>query len=326
MNKYHLIVCGGTFDLLHSGHKKFLQDVLNLSDKVLLGITSDLYVAAFKSEEIEKFYVRKNAVLDFFESIGARDRVEIVSINQAYEPLLTSEFSPKAIAVTPQTKNTAIEINKKRKSVGLAEIKGEVIEMEKAQDGGLISSSRIRNGEINRDGRVYVRSAWKNQTLILPKSLRPYLHKPFGKVLSSPPQGLNPKKTITIGDIATQKFNEKNVRQFLSIVDFAVHRQKKFDKLSDLGFTNDIETIEAENPAGSITPELFNAVQKAFSPDDRKIILVKGEEDLAVLPALLAAPLGFVVYYGQPNEGLVEVPVTEENKEKAYDLVNKFEY
>ncbi len=334
MKKYDLIVCGGTFDLLHKGHKKFLQDILGLSERVLLGITSNVYVSNFKHVEIEDFKIRKKAVEDFLESIGAIGRVKIVLINQAYEPLLTSEFSPKAIAVTSQTKKTALEINQKRKELGLPPLKIIVIEMAKADDGGLISSTRIRNGEINRDGQPYVRSDWKNKTLRLPRNLRPYLHKPFGKIMDSPPSGLDSGKTITIGDVSTQKFNQAKVGQFLSVVDFKVHRQKMFDELSELGFDNELETITVENPAGTITWELFGAIRKAFSSINRKIILVNGEEDLSFLPAMLIAPLGFSVYYGQPpyakasegkpDEGLVEVQVTEENKEKIYDLVSKF--
>lgn len=334
MKKYDLIVCGGTFDLLHKGHKKFLQDILNLSEKILLGITSDLYVSNFKSdpsassgqEQIDKFEIRKKAVLDFLESIGSKDRVKIVSINQAYEPLLTSEFSPKAIAVTAQTEKTANEINQKRKALGLPPLEIEVIEMEKAQDGGLISSTRIRNGEINRDGKLYVRSDWLSKNLILPQSLRPFLHKPFGKVLDSVPPGLDGDKAITIGDVTTQKFNEKKVGQFLSFVDFKIQRKKKFDKLSQLGFADDIKTIKVENPHGSITAGLFKAVESAFETGEKQVILVDGEEDLSFLPAMLLAPLGFSVYYGQPNEGLVEVLVTEGNKEKVFELVNKFDY
>lgn len=325
MKKYDLIVCGGTFDLLHKGHKKFLQDILNLSDKVLLGITSDIYIAKFKDRQIERLDVRKSAVESFLDSIGSKDRVEIVSINQAYEPLLTSEFSPRAIAVTNQTEQTAIEINKKRKELSLPELEIIVLPMEKAEDGELISSTRIRNGEINRDGRLYVRRSWLSQSLILPQSLRSTLQKPFGKVLSSIPSGLNPEKVITIGDVTTQKFNQKKIGQFLSIIDFQVNRKKRFEKLSELGFADDIKTIEVENPPGSIVPQLLTAVQKAFESKEKQVILVKGEEDLAVLPVLLVAPLGHSIYYGQPNVGLVEVKVTEDSKEKVYDLVSKFQ-
>jgi uncharacterized protein (UPF0218 family) len=43
------------------------------------------------------------------------------------------------------------------------------------------------------------------------------------------------------------------------------------------------------------------------------------------LPVLLIAPLGFNIFYGQPNEGLVRILVTEENKEKVYQLTESFD-
>lgn len=324
MKKYQLIA-SGTFDLLHKGHKSFLKKSLELADQVIVCITSNSYVESFKAEsEVEDFEIRKNKVVEFLISIGRLDKVKIITIEDIYGPLLTNQFKPQAIAVTPENEKNAVKINTERVKKGLSKLEIKVIPMDLAQDGKEISSTRIRNGKINRDGRLYVRSSWLKNSLILPQALRSTLQKPLGKVLSVPPSDIDRSKVITIGDITTQKFNEKNIGQFLSIVDFAVKRQKKFDKLSDLGFAQEIETIETNNPAGSITPELFEAVRKAFSSKNKKIILIKGEEDLAVLPALLIAPLGFVVYYGQPDKGLVEVEVNEENKEKAYDLVSKF--
>lgn len=323
--KYHLIVCGGTFDLLHKGHRKFLQGVLGLSEKVLLGITSDKYISRFKNEQVEDFDVRKKAVLDFLESIGERDRVEIISIDLPEDPLLENKYQPEAIAVTPQTEKTAEEINKKRKDLSLPILEIEIIEMEKTEDGGLISSTRIRRGEINRDGRLYVRDQWKNKTLTLPQTLRPVLQKPLGKVLNSVPPDIDGSKAITIGDITAQKFNSEHIGQSLSVVDFKVHREKRYEKLSDLEFEEEIETLKTYNLAGSVTWDLFESVRKSFQTKDRKVILVEGEEDLAVIPVLLYAPLGFVIYYGQPSEGLVEVIVNEETKEKAFELLSKFE-
>lgn len=53
-------------------------------------------------------------------------------------------------------------------------------------------------------------------------------------------------------------------------------------------------------------------------------ILIDGEEDLLVLPAIIYAPLGARVYYGQPGEGLVEVVVTHRKKRQALALLGKF--
>jgi len=324
MTKYKLLVCGGTFDLFHKGHKTFIRQVLDISDKVILGLTSDLYVQSFKNgNKIESFEVRKNTVEQFLDSINAKARVEIVAINNAYEPYMESSIRYRAIAVTPQTKHSALDINAKRKENAVPELEIIVIPMELGEDGREISSTRIRNGEINRDGNLYVKPKWLAGKLVLPKSLRPELHKPFGEVLNDIPKGLDGERIVTIGDITTQKFNQNNVGQFLSIVDFFVHRQVKFHQLSELGFGNQ-GFLKVENPRGIITPELFTSIRNVFKTKQEKIILVEGEEDLAVLPVLLIAPLGYSVFYGQPQEGLVRVEVTEENKEKAYVLVNKF--
>jgi len=325
MNKYNLVICGGTFDLFHAGHKAFIKDALSASEKVLLGITDDRYVQGFKNNlGVEDFQTRKFAVEQFLNSIGAGDKVKIVGIGSAYEPYLETSTDYQAIVVTEQTQQVAKEINLKRQQNGIAELEVVVSSMLKAQDSELISSTRIRNGEINRDGRLYLNPEWRNKKLILPENLRAVLQKPWGDILSEVPKNFDGTKTVAVGDATAQKFNERKVDQFLSIVDFLIHREIKFHQLSELGF-NGQNAQRIKNPSGVITPELFQAIQEAFDSKNKTVILVDGEDDLAVLPVLLIAPLGFAIFYGQPNEGLVQVLVTEENKEKAYQLAKRFD-
>jgi uncharacterized protein (UPF0218 family) len=64
------------------------------------------------------------------------------------------------------------------------------------------------------------------------------------------------------------------------------------------------------------------------------VIEVSGEEDLLVLPVIESAPIGSVVYYGQPPvaawacgpaiEGLVEVTITPEVKRHVTELLSRF--
>jgi cytidyltransferase-like protein len=325
MGKFNLVVCGGTFDLFHAGHKSFINDVLAQSEKVLLGITSDAYIQNFKNNlDVEDFQTRKFAVEQYLNSISATARVQIVGINNAYEPYLETSRDYEAIIVTEQTEQTAKEINLKRQQNGIPQFEVIVSVMKKAEDGGIISSTRIRNGEINRDGRLYLNPEWQSKNLVLPEKLRVVLQKPWGKLLTDIPQNINRAETIVVGDATAQKFNQKNVEQFLSIVDFLIKREIRFHDLSQLGFTSQ-NAQRVVNPPGTITPELFQAVQSAFNSRQKEIILIDGEDDLAVLPVLLIAPLGFNVFYGQPNEGLVQVLITEENKEKAYQLTQSFD-
>lgn len=324
MKKYNLAVCGGTFDLLHEGHRKFLQDILEISDKILIGLTSDQF-ASRKDLDIQKFEIRKSGLENFLNLITDPANFKIISINDVYGPLLDESLKVDVLIATSETLKGAEEINNKRVEEGLSALSIELIEMKKADDGGLISSTRVRNGEIDRKGRLYVQSSWLNRSLSLPEILRSELQKPFGEVLDSVPSDLDGAKIVTIGDITTQKFNEKKVGQFLSIIDYQVKREKKFDEISQLGFEKDVEIYKVVNYAGGITTELFEVIRRSFVSKKRQVVLVDGEEDLAFIPVMLVSPLGFRIFYGQPNEGLVEVKVTEENKEKVYSLLTRFD-
>ncbi len=52
---------------------------------------------------------------------------------------------------------------------------------------------------------------------------------------------------------------------------------------------------------------------------------MEGEEDLLVLPLLAEMPLGSVIAYGQPHEGLVVVTVSEERRDWARRFLNRME-
>ena len=87
------------------------------------------------------------------------------------------------------------------------------------------------------------------------------------------------------------------------------------------------EIVIITNPAGSLTPEVFKAAKDIIAQEKNNsqyIVKIEGEEDLAVLPFLLAAPLGFTILYGQPNEGVVQIEVSEENKDMGYSIVSQF--
>jgi uncharacterized protein (UPF0218 family) len=81
-----------------------------------------------------------------------------------------------------------------------------------------------------------------------------------------------------------------------------------------------------KNPPGHITKTLVAAVKKAvkiyLNTNSPQIIRVLGEEDLAGVPAILFSPLGSVVLYGQPEEGIVLVEVTKEKKKNLLSLLH----
>ena len=82
------------------------------------------------------------------------------------------------------------------------------------------------------------------------------------------------------------------------------------------------KTVYVDNPQGTITLEAILAIKKALEENEHTHIVVKGEEDLLTLIAVLYAPENAFVVYGQPYCGIVVVKVTLERKARAQEFLN----
>lgn len=159
----------------------------------------------------------------------------------------------------------------------------------------------------------------------LPDSLRDSLKTPMGLLIKDSEVTKEnilrtmPKDAflITVGDATTEKMITFGLDPSLQIVDSMEKRNKRD---LPMGYTKTV--LECVNPAAEITDESISVIKKAFQVDMPVRIVVKGEEDLLVLPAALHAPENSIIMYGQPNEGLVIVTVTEEIRNKASKIMN----
>lgn len=323
--EFHLAACGGTFDLFHKGHENFLHNAFKYSDKIIIGLTSDTF--ALSKKTFEKFSDRKISLKKFLDKYNYS--AQIVKINDIYGPTIDNDFNFEAIFVTSDSLKGADKINIKRVRAGLSKLKIVKVRLEKASDGKVISSNRIRNGEIDREGNLYIDKNLLSCDYFLPDNLRKELSEPFGVLIEGfdlylEKENLSERFIVSIGDITTQKFLEHKIIPQISIVDLIVNRVKKFDKVSDLGFKNE-KIVEVNNPAGSVTGSLLLEIKKVFGLDSKIVIKINGEEDLAVIPVVLASPLSCEIYYGQPGKGVVKIVVTEKIKKEIKDLISKFD-
>jgi hypothetical protein len=120
---------------------------------------------------------------------------------------------------------------------------------------------------------------------------------------------------ITVGDRTTEKILGYGILPDIQIVDGVERRSRRAAP------GGAVETITCANPPAHITAEAVSAVISAYGAGRPMRILVSGEEDLLLVPALAHAPAGAILMYGQPGEGMVVVRADERTKEKARRLM-----
>ena len=129
---------------------------------------------------------------------------------------------------------------------------------------------------------------------------------------------------IAVGDIVTYHLLEAGHRPDVALVDGKTKRERVEREILDAieGFDHQ---REVENPPATLTAELLEALDDAIDSGGSTVITVVGEEDLAALPAVVAAPDGAAVVYGQPDEGMVLVTVDETLRAECRDLLERME-
>lgn len=340
MFKYNHLILGGTFDHFHLGHKKLINLAFKLARNVSLGITTNsLIQKKFLFNSIESYQRREKSVVEYLKTKGLLSRVKIIPIADIYGTAKT-KTDIEALICSKATYKNALKVNKLRKKIGFAPLEIIVAPFIRGDDGKIITSERIRYGEIDRAGHSYFKIISGKRKLILPENLREELRKPFGKTIlgfekkiEEPARKIKqvinrfkPTLIISVGDIISLALNKVKINPEIIIIDFR-SRRKKIDYSLNL-LESRIGRLKAVNNPGSISGAAARAINKAlrgfFTKQQKQLITVNGEEDLLVLPAVLLAPLGSIVLYGQMDIGAILVEVTEEKKKQAEKLLKKF--
>ena len=145
---------GGTFDILHKGHRALLTKASEIGNIVLIGLTTDERASqGRKDTEINTYGKRKESLEKLLDSMMLPSNFQIVPLENDWGPSVV-EDSFTAIIVSDETKSTAEKINAIRIKDGKNKLEIVVVPFVKAYDGQKISSSRIRNNEIDRNGML----------------------------------------------------------------------------------------------------------------------------------------------------------------------------
>lgn len=141
---------GGTFNVLHKGHRSLLDKAFEIGDEVRIGITSDAYVKGTKWAAIP-FEQRCQAVSSYVSKKGKP--FSVLSIEDPFS-LAVDMGDLEAIVVSPETRTNAEEINRLRRERGHTPLQLVKVPYVMAEDYCPISSTRILTGDIDGEGHL----------------------------------------------------------------------------------------------------------------------------------------------------------------------------
>jgi pantetheine-phosphate adenylyltransferase len=151
---YKLVALGGTFDALHAGHRQLFSKAFKLGDVVLIGVTSDRLVTTLhKKHRVRPFSGRVRDLNSYLKTRHWLTRARVTALSEPYGPAARRKRL-QALIVSMGTVASGRRLNRLRRQKGLQPLDLIVIDLLQAVDGKPISTTRVRTGEIDLQGRV----------------------------------------------------------------------------------------------------------------------------------------------------------------------------
>ena len=166
----------------------------------------------------------------------------------------------------------------------------------------------------------------------MPERLRPRLAAGFGiiiegrdeEVLSRAKEVLRGcRGVIAVGDVVCASLH-KHLGRVGCIIDGKTLRKEVGVETPPHAFP----ILRARNPRSHITSEAWAAVKellRLMEQGNFPALIISGEEDLLVIPAVINAPEGYCIVYGMPGKGIGVVRVDESVREEASRILEGFE-
>jgi len=153
MKSFDLVAMGGTFDVVHSGHMALLDKAFSISSKVIIGLSSD-QLAEKRGKNLTNDYPKRLSLLkSVIEKNFPNSSYEISKLENDFGPAVI-EGSVKALVVSEETGDKGIRLNELRAERNLSPVRIVVVPMVLAKDGKAISTTRIKNFEIDDSGNL----------------------------------------------------------------------------------------------------------------------------------------------------------------------------
>jgi pantetheine-phosphate adenylyltransferase len=156
--QFKTVAVGGTFDELHKGHRALLLKAFDIGERVLVGLCSDRLVESFTKPHVTASYEERLRELRIFlDRHGLLCGAEIMRLDDPFGVMLSGD-SVEALIVSKETERVGVKINEERARRGLAAVEIVVVDMVPSEDCLPISTTRIRVGEIDKEGKLIKRT------------------------------------------------------------------------------------------------------------------------------------------------------------------------
>ncbi len=153
MSKFSLVATGGTFDIIHRGHLTLLSNAFDISDKVIIGLTSDELAEKKGKLSINKYKKRLENLTQVISKEFPNSSFQISKLNNDFGPAVL-EKGVEALVVSDEKSNQGTVLNQLRAEKKLSPVKIITVPMFLAKDGKRISTTRIKNSEIDAEGNL----------------------------------------------------------------------------------------------------------------------------------------------------------------------------
>lgn len=153
MTKFSLIATGGTFDIIHRGHIMLLSNSFKISNKVIIGLTSDEFARKKGKVPINNYQTRFNNLSLLISKEFPNTSFQISKLDNDFGPAVL-EKEVEALVVSHETSNQGNVLNHLREEKNLPPVKIITVPMFLAKDGSRVSTTRIKNLEIDTEGNL----------------------------------------------------------------------------------------------------------------------------------------------------------------------------
>ncbi len=153
MSEFSLISTGGTFDIIHRGHLTLLSAAFAISDKVIIGLTSDELAEKKGKLSINKYEKRLENLTQVISKEFPNSSFQISKLDNDFGPAVL-EKEVEALVVSDEKSNQGTILNQLRAEKKIPPVKIISVPMFLAKDGTRISTTRIKNTEIDTEGNL----------------------------------------------------------------------------------------------------------------------------------------------------------------------------